>query len=115
MENIVLQWFLRCQFDNIYQWCQLHASSETLSSSTIAIEMGKGHCSPGIAQGIVASRYLRIVDSELYVQGNGGRKKGGAGKENGVDTSTGGAGGQNLLKTGGIRSHSNSCTLALTI
>jgi len=56
-----------------------------LSSSTIAIEMGKGHCSPGIAQG------------------NGGRKKGGAGKENGVDTSTGGSGSQNLLKTGGIR------------
>ena len=74
--------------------------------------MGKGHCSPGIAQGIAASTYCFFT---LDLQGNGGRKKGGAGKENGVDTSTGGSGGQNLLKTGGIRSPSTSCTLALTI
>jgi len=56
--------------------------------------MGKGHCSLGIAQG------------------NGGRKKGAAEKENGVETLTGGAGDENLLKRGGVRTRKQTLSSA---
>ena len=48
-----------------------------------------------------------VIVTKHSVQGNGGRKKGGAEKENGVETLTGGAGDENLLKRGGVRSNSS--------
>ena len=48
-----------------------------------------------------------MIVAKHSVQGNGGRKKGAAEKENGVETLTGGAGDENLLKRGGVRSNSS--------
>ena len=52
----------------------------------------------------IAINVLFILSCHAEVQGNGGRKKGAAEKENGVESLTGGAGDQNLLKKGGARS-----------
>ena len=56
-----------------------------------------------------------MIVAKHSVQGNGGRKKGAAEKENGVETLTGGAGDENLLKRGGVRSNSSIALLTLTI
>ena len=57
-ENLSFNDFCGAILLTLHQSCQLCVSSETLSSSTTAIEMGKGHCSPGIAKGMVASMYI---------------------------------------------------------
>ena len=67
----------------------------------------------------IAINIMFILSCHAEVQRNGGRKKGAAEKENGVESLTRGAGDQNLLKKGGARSvlfllHHQLCLALLT-